>query len=182
MPFLDEYVIPVRRSSKEQFVAQEAPFFLVCRHEPEVEEREWSFRTDSISKSRVAIASFMAQQGLTVTSDVMRYEVFPVVKTQRNPWKDHVSIGRARNNDIVLPDSSVSKLHAHINLDKGGAISIGDAGSRNGTKVNEAKLEGGKAAPLQSGDTLTLGRVEVLLFDASALYDFVTERIQQIAR
>jgi pSer/pThr/pTyr-binding forkhead associated (FHA) protein len=87
-------------------------------------------------------------------------------------------LGRARNNDIVLLDSSISKLHAHFALESGGCA-LTDAGSRNGTKVNGQKLSSGKPETLRPGDALTIGRVDLLYLDAAGLYDLVSKLIQK---
>ena len=40
--------------------------------------------------------------------------VIPLVKAPGNPYSDRISVGRARNCDVVLRNPSVSKLHALI--------------------------------------------------------------------
>ena len=58
-------------------------------------------------------------------------------------WKidrDKFTIGRSRDNDIVLPSSAVSKRHAVI-LRDGHKVKIVDQGSANGIFVNSEKVE-----------------------------------------
>ena len=43
--------------------------------------------------------------------------VFSVEKTDRNGFVDMISVGRTANNDIVIPDRSVSKFHAYFKKD-----------------------------------------------------------------
>src|SRR5690348_2315544 len=40
----------------------------------------------------------------------------PLKKTGANPWRERILIGRAPNNDVVLRDVWISKLHAWLEL------------------------------------------------------------------
>lgn len=72
-----------------------------------------------------------------------------------------VRLGREVDNDVVLPDPRVSRYHAQINY-LGGAFTLRDLGSRNGTRVGDRPIVEG---PLRPGDTIYLGGVPVR-FDA----------------
>jgi hypothetical protein len=67
------------------------------------------------------------------------------------------SLGRGFSNDFKINDPSVSGSHCEIVVGDHGAV-IKDLGSTNGTYVNRAKIE---QAPLQSGQTVHLGGVEM---------------------
>ena len=67
-------------------------------------------------------------------------------------------IGRGFANDVKIPDPSVSGSHCQIVIDNTSAI-IKDLGSTNGTYVNRAPV---REAPLQPGQTIHLGGVEML--------------------
>jgi adenylate cyclase len=64
------------------------------------------------------------------------------------------SLGRADENDIVLGGDLVSRKHARLHVE-GDALRIEDLGSRNGSRVNGAPLQGTR--PLSPGDIVTLG-------------------------
>lgn len=99
-------------------------------------------------------------------------EVLPVVKAPGNPYPDRVSVGRARNCDIVMRDPSVSKLHAHFRI--GGAkLELVDIDSQNGTRVNGRPLAPHQPAAVANGDTVLFGSVACKLVDAPALYDLL---------
>jgi putative peptide zinc metalloprotease protein len=68
-----------------------------------------------------------------------------------------VTIGRRADQDIVLVDTSVSRSHARIELDPGGAAIV-DLGSTNGTVVNGLCLRGARAA-LRGGERIEIGAV-----------------------
>jgi len=67
-------------------------------------------------------------------------------------------IGRSRECDIVLSDSNVSRRHAEIRPAGGDSWTITDLGSTNGVKVNGRPVS---SAPLQSGDAVVVGTVDV---------------------
>jgi hypothetical protein len=68
-------------------------------------------------------------------------------------------IGRALDNDLVIPDSRVSRYHAQIVGDGHGAL-VRDLGSTNGTAVGGRVISEDRMA---EGDTISLGgyRIEV---------------------
>lgn len=70
--------------------------------------------------------------------------------------KEQATLGRDERNTIVLDLPSVSRQHARISQ-RGDAWVVMDAGSRNGTYLNERAVEG--AMPLVGGDLLQLGDV-----------------------
>jgi transcriptional regulator with AAA-type ATPase domain len=66
-------------------------------------------------------------------------------------------VGREWLSANGLPDTEVSG--AHLKIDRaGGTLRIADAGSRNGTWVNGARLSKGDVVPLEPGSCLRLGR------------------------
>jgi cytochrome P450 / NADPH-cytochrome P450 reductase len=64
-----------------------------------------------------------------------------------------VRIGRAADNDLVVPDPRVSSHHAELRTVPGG-YQIADLGSLNGTFVNERRVTD---APLREGDIVGFG-------------------------
>ena len=66
---------------------------------------------------------------------------------------DALTIGRSRDNSIVLDDMLVSRRHLRITADDEGLL-LEDLGSRNGTYVNGRRVE---RAHLQEGDRIGVG-------------------------
>lgn len=64
------------------------------------------------------------------------------------------SIGRAASNTIVLPDGFASAEHALITR-RQGQWWLEDQGSRNGTLLNDVRLEG--TAVISAGDVIAVG-------------------------
>jgi pSer/pThr/pTyr-binding forkhead associated (FHA) protein len=69
------------------------------------------------------------------------------------------AIGRSRDCDVVLEDSSVSRRHAELRP-QDSSWAIEDLGSTNGVRVNGLPIEG--AQRLQSGDRIEMGSTEML--------------------
>jgi len=71
-----------------------------------------------------------------------------------------VRIGRAADNDLVLPVDTVSNHHAQLEQAEG-RFWLLDLNSTNGTYVNGRQVSPGERWPLQDGDELDLGGVEL---------------------
>lgn len=69
--------------------------------------------------------------------------------------KQILLIGRAKDNDIIVSDPSVSKQHAQLVIDAADDIGIVDLNSTNGTMVNGKRIQG--FVKLQAGDKVHLG-------------------------
>ena len=67
--------------------------------------------------------------------------------------KDSVQLGRHTATDIALTDTGVSRVHARVFVESG-QHHIEDLGSRNGTFVEDQRVE---HAPLTDGQTIRLG-------------------------
>ena len=78
------------------------------------------------------------------------------------------NIGRADYNDLVVPDASVSTMHAKL-VRREGLWMIADLGSTNGSWVDEERVE--DELPLSPGATIRLGEITMMfepLDDADA--------------
>ena len=67
------------------------------------------------------------------------------------------SIGRGTQNTIVLEDASVSRKHAIVDCHAGNDCYVTDAGSLNGTFINDIRV--GARTRLRHGDCLRIGEV-----------------------
>jgi len=66
-------------------------------------------------------------------------------------------IGRSEEGEIVLVDPSVSRAHAVVEIDRGGAF-VRDLSSTNGTFLNGRRI---KAESLCDGDELRFGNTRM---------------------
>src|SRR5690606_33800330 len=71
-----------------------------------------------------------------------------------------VTIGRHPDNVLCLHDEKLSRFHCIVEPDGNGGFRIRDLGSRNGTRVNETKVD---EVPVGHGDVLRLGAHEFVI-------------------
>jgi predicted component of type VI protein secretion system len=70
--------------------------------------------------------------------------------------QSRIVIGRSRSADVQLPHAAVSAMHASIREQDAGYVIV-DAGSTNGTRVNEIRVVPGRPKVLRKHDLLDLG-------------------------
>jgi len=72
--------------------------------------------------------------------------------------KADLTIGRAEDNQLLVPDPKASRHHARIDRQEAGYI-LTDLGSANGTRVNGIQITGGHR--LEHGDRIVIGDTEL---------------------
>ncbi len=80
-------------------------------------------------------------------------------KGTTRPLGESLRIGKAPDNDLVLPDDTVSRHHCVL-TPRADGIQVRDLDSTNGTKVQGARVN---EALVQAGTVLKVGEVEVVL-------------------
>ena len=78
---------------------------------------------------------------------------------QRAKVGERVRVGKSSDNDLVLPDDSVSRHHCEIVRTADGLL-VRDLDSTNHTKIGRSRVT---EATLEPGATLTVGDVELVL-------------------
>jgi pSer/pThr/pTyr-binding forkhead associated (FHA) protein len=71
------------------------------------------------------------------------------------------SVGRNKQNDLMIDDTSVSKIHAALILNRENQFQVADTGSTNGTFINEQRIAYGKAVTISDTDKIKFGTIEV---------------------
>ncbi|MDQ3334408.1 MAG: FHA domain-containing protein [Myxococcota bacterium] len=107
--------------------------------------------------------------GKVSLSDVVHMEIYPLVKKAGASFPDRITIGRTSNNDIVVADASISRLHAYVRRD-GRQWVVADGGSKNGSWLKGSPLEARRERPLETRVVLRLGDVDLTFYLASDLY------------
>jgi hypothetical protein len=167
--------------SRAQFATRwENPFLVFGDIDP---ESEFEFETRAIDfvgpkakRHDSKVRTLTPFDSAVVAEGGSRAGVFPVVKSEHNPYAERISIGRGSSCDIVLPDGHVSKLHAHFLRGDGGAWELRDAESTNGTFRNGARIPMGERTPVLFGDRLRFAFLETQFVDAGGLYDLLRRR------
>ena len=160
---VNELTALANEHGKEEFAARFPHLFLVFHEEPSGIS-PLQFSTQVVSKREAAARK---------NSGVLR--VLSVVKAPQNPYSDRISVGRARNCDVVLRDPSVSKLHAHVRKEPNGTWVIIDLDSHNGTAVAGVPILPSRPENLRSGDLVTFGGVTVRVVDAAYLHGLLAK-------
>ncbi|WP_437753777.1 FHA domain-containing protein [Sorangium sp. So ce1389] len=159
----------VQRASAADFAARHQGLFFLAG-QPRSELDKVDFRTRE-ARSRLEAAADVAR------SEQGEICVIPIEKSPRNPYKDRISIGRARNCDIVIRHPSISKLHAHIRVHEDKSYTIIDLGSHNGTSIDARQLAPNVAERLGVDSVVVLGTVVLRVLDAERLREELVRRL-----
>ncbi len=97
-----------------------------------------------------------------VTADQIGYDRLVIFSEDKSTQvirldKEHYTIGRTRDQDIILTGRGVSRLHAEIERAIDGKFFIRDLGSKNGVYLNNERLQSGQAARLEPEKIVRLG-------------------------
>lgn len=77
------------------------------------------------------------------------------------PGGRRMNVGRVADNDLFLNHASVSKIHAALRMNREGTLLVADTGSTNGTFINGRRIAYGEARPIEEGDVIGFGDIEV---------------------
>ena len=97
-------------------------------------------------------------------------------KKAQASFADSIFIGRATSNDVCIPHTSVSKLHARVRR-AGNDIFLTDAGSSNGTLINGDSV-GDVDVAVGQGDLLRFGSVLMQCFEPHRLHGLLRRFLQ----
>jgi hypothetical protein len=91
-------------------------------------------------------------------------------KVQRT-FPNMITVGRTANNDVVIVDESISKFHAYFQP-QGKTLTLADAGSTNGTWVDEEQLSPeGDAVAVRAGSRIRFARIAFTAMESGAFWD-----------
>jgi pSer/pThr/pTyr-binding forkhead associated (FHA) protein len=100
--------------------------------------------------------------------------VFTVHRRGAAGPKKFISVGRAEKNDVAIPDMSLSIFHAFFTQHADGRFLLQDAGSKNGTFIDDRAVPAqaqGPAMPVQDGALVRFGQVELTFLGAAGFYN-----------
>lgn len=85
----------------------------------------------------------------------------PKETTQIELKNEPIVIGRSRSATYTVAEDLLSRLHLEFSLNKDGAVVVKDLGSKNGTKVNDIKIN--SEAIFYIGDVISVGSLRISL-------------------
>lgn len=167
-----DYVQEALSSSRRVFASVHNYLFLIC--DGALEKPDKPGKTVSFDRLETTTTAPGGTHG--AARDRSHPLLLLPVRKVIGTFPNMITLGRTANNDIVVPDISVSKFHAWFQRTTS-KIELGDAGSKNGTRANEVVLRPrGALVTVKIGDRLRFGRIEFALLDAGAAWDAVERR------
>ena len=98
---------------------------------------------------------------VTVNARVTMQNTSREVPLSFKPGGKRLNVGRGTDNQLYLNDGSVSKIHAALMMNHEDVLMVADTGSTNGTFINGRRIPYGEACPIEAGDVVAFGDVEV---------------------
>ena len=98
---------------------------------------------------------------VTVTARITMQNSRREVTLTFKPGGKRSNVGRGTDNELHLNDGSVSKIHATLMMNREEVLMVADTGSTNGTFINGRRISYGEACPIEPGDVVAFGDVEV---------------------
>jgi hypothetical protein len=142
----------LRELGADRFVRRYGRYFLVVTDRALLEEMSMFVNTASRPANEIA------------TRRNLDHAAFlPLLDAERGTGEGRIDVGRDEACAVALTHQSISKVHAHFTY-SGGLLSLSDAGSKNGTKLNGVKLGPNEVAPVDLGDTVEFGPVSATVW------------------
>lgn len=95
----------------------------------------------------------------------LKQSVYLIIHRQMIPLeKPVIRLGRQLENDIVFPETTVSRFHAEIRMEDGKYV-LYDNQSTTGTFVNSKKIE---RCVLNSGDVISVSDIQMMFVNNNA--------------
>lgn len=155
--------------SREEFAAQYPfPFLLALSG---IDAPQKPARTMRMAGGPEMMAAIMAERRRLMTAAADKGPVVLPIRKVQETFPSMITVGRAKNNDVIVSDALVSKFHAFFRQLDDGGWALGDAGSANGTKVGDVELvPKGQPERVRDGDKVTFGVSAFRFVDAANLW------------
>lgn len=156
-----DYLGLVKTHSRESFLqAYWTPVLLLEPHDPKA--RSLELKTDTVD-----IAGLLEQ----AAQESRQTEVLQIVKRGQDLYRNFIWVGRETGCDVVLPFEGISKLHAHFVRRDDGVYALADGGSKNGTFVDDRRLESKKPHLLADNAGLRFGAIRARYRTAAGFWE-----------
>lgn len=178
---LAQLLVDVTSVAKAQFTAKYPHPFLLCETNKVVSTAP--SRIELVSPATaMAIPTFKKAPSTPPTRESIvgrpnAFAALAVVKSDRNPWADRVLVGRAKNNDIVLFNQSVSKVHACF-VKSGTRHYLSAYQTLNPTLLAGAPLvPNAPGVDVADGSDLQFGTVSCRFFESGTFFNLLVGRL-----
>jgi hypothetical protein len=161
------------RWTREEFVSNNPWLFLVG--EPMVQAPRVAMKTlvNAPALRRIDTAAPEAPVSQEQQSSV-ELIVVPIRKRQ-DVFPEMITVGRTANNDIVIPDATISKFHAYFKSTDT-SLELFDAGSRNGTRVMGRVLTPKQSVEVSLGTRIRFGSIDLVIRGAAETWELIRKR------
>ena len=169
---LEEFIGDARVLDAESFAAKHGEGFLLHYGALGGEE-------DSVDLETTQASEYTDEAPEEANEPLVKFLIFPVRKKASDASDQAIWIGRGSHNDVVIPDASISTMHAFVRIDEDGKFFLQDMMSKNGSFVYNQRapaLGTGEPLPFSTGDRIRIGTLK-LTFLAAA--EFITLINQQ---
>jgi hypothetical protein len=161
---VDDFVQELKRVGEVAFRKRHAsPVLIVTGRATRGKRADTDDVTRSIS---------VKQSGKHRASLALVHRVFPLAKAAHAP-AGPVVVGRTPDNDVTIPEYSISKRHCAFEI-KDGMMTVADCGSTNGTMMNGARLDTNAPVPLCGGEQITMGRFTFVYETPAGFLEYVS--------
>ena len=171
-----DYLHSLKGLGPEQFLATYKHPFLVENYLAPSSKIKLA-RVETISEIELDDIPPSSNKG--IEESLLQARVIPLEKREIDSSERMIFVGRSANNDIVLANKMVSKLHAYFcQLPGSGVTQLVDMTSTNGTFVNGTRLAPSVKSSLQDEDVISFGPETKLEFFSPASF---CQLLQQFA-
>ena len=160
-----DYLQSLKGLGPEEFLATYShPFLLENYLAPS--SRTKLGRVETISE--VEVKDLLSPTGTSEDESLLQARAIPLEKRDKDSADRMIFVGRSANNDIVLLNKMVSKLHAYFcQVPGSGVIQLVDMTSTNGTFLNGDRLSPSVKTNLDDADVISFGpETELEFFSA----------------
>jgi hypothetical protein len=149
---IDDLAAELSKLGRDRFRERYGPYFLVFTDAEQLDDV--AFFVNTASRDGHEIASGKGRTSL---------DLRPLKSGAKSRDRARITVGRDRGCDIAIAHPRVSTLHAVFTAG-GGLLFLADAGSKNGTRLNGAKIAPNQPTPVDAGDTMLFGPVNATLW------------------
>jgi hypothetical protein len=155
---------------REEFLAAAAPAVLVRTRSRRRDRTVTGTKTLTVEQDFQETVDQAMSEGRP-PRETAEMELYPLAKKLGASFRDRITIGRTDNNDVVIADPSVSRLHAYVRHANGWVVA--DAGSKNGSWLGDEQLEPRREVPLPPSTAIRFGDVHLTFYRSSDLFELL---------